>query len=131
MLEDWGVTKLAKHEYKESIEEMQHADIFIKRILLLGGLPNLQELGKLMIGEDVKEVIECDLKLELDGIQTYREGHPGLRSRRRLRLRDLFLNILKDEELHADGLETQLKLINQMGLQNYIQLNSGPDEEPG
>ena len=131
MLEDWGVTKLAKHEYKESIEEMQHADIFIKRILLLGGLPNLQELGKLMIGEDVKEVIECDLKLELDGIQTYRKAIQVCEAAGDYVSRDLFLNILKDEELHADGLETQLKLINQMGLQNYIQLNSGPDEEPG
>jgi bacterioferritin len=131
MLEDWGVTKLAKHEYKESIEEMQHADIFIKRILLLGGLPNLQELGKLMIGEDVKEVIECDLKLELDGIQTYRKAIQVCEAAGDYVSRDIFLNILKDEELHADGLETQLKLITQMGLQNYIQLNSGPDEEPG
>src|SRR5690606_17659603 len=74
MLEDWGVTKLAKHEYKESIEEMNHADVFIKRILLLGGVPNLQHLDKLMIGENVKEVLECDLKLEEGGIKAYRES---------------------------------------------------------
>jgi bacterioferritin len=74
LLEDWGVTKLAKHEYKESIEEMMHADEFIKRILLLGGMPNMQELGKLFIGEDVKEVLECDLKLEDDAIKLYREA---------------------------------------------------------
>ncbi|MCE7888017.1 MAG: bacterioferritin [Alphaproteobacteria bacterium PRO2] len=130
MLEDWGVTKLARHEYKESIEEMHHADIFIKRILLLGGLPNLQELGKLLIGENVKEVIECDLKLELDGIETYRKAIKICEEANDYVSRDLFLNILKDEEMHADGLETQLKLIDQVGLQNYIQLNSGPDEEP-
>lgn len=131
MLEDWGVTKLAAHEYKESIEEMQHADIFIKRILLLGGLPNLQELGKLFIGEDVKEVIECDLKLELDGIATYKKAIEICEAAKDYVSRDIFLNILKDEEMHADGLATQLKLIEQIGLQNYIQLNSGPDEEPG
>lgn len=130
LLEDWGVTKLAKHEYKESIEEMHHADIFIKRILLLGGLPNLQELGKLFIGEDVKEVIECDLKLELDGIKTYREAMKICDAAGDYVSRDIFLQILKDEEMHADGLATQLKMIEQVGIQNYIQLNSGPDEEP-
>jgi bacterioferritin len=129
MLEDWGVTKLAAHEYKESIEEMKHADTFIKRILLLGGLPNLQELGKLFIGEDVKEVIECDLKLELDGIKTYRKAIEVCEEAGDYVSRDIFLQILKDEEEHADGLETQLKLIGQIGLQNYIQLNSAPDEE--
>lgn len=130
MLEDWGVTKLAKHEYKESIEEMHHADLFIKRILLVGGLPNLQELGKLFIGEDVKEVIQCDLKLEVDGIKTYRKAIEVCEAAGDYVSRDLFLQILKDEEAHADGLETQLKLMDQIGLQNYIQLNSGPDEEP-
>ncbi len=131
MLEDWGVTKLAKHEYQESIEEMQHADIFIKRILLLGGLPNLQELGKLFIGEDVKEVIECDLKLELDGIQTYKKAIKICEEAGDYVSRDIFLNILRDEEGHADGLQTQLQLIEQMGLQNYIQLQSTPQNEGG
>ncbi len=129
MLEDWGVTKLAKHEYKESIEEMMHADIFIKRILLLGGLPNLQELGKLFIGEDVKEIIECDLKLELDGIETYRKAIKICDEAGDYVSRDIFLQILKDEEEHADGLQTQLQLIDRIGLQNYIQLQSAPQDE--
>jgi bacterioferritin len=129
MLEDWGVTKMAKHEYKESIEEMHHADRLIKRILLLGGLPNLQELGKLMIGEDVKEVLECDLKLELDGIQAYRKAIAYCESVNDYVSRDLFLSILADEEEHADGIKTQLQMIEQMGLQNYIQLQSGAADE--
>ena len=129
MCKNWGYERLAKKKREESIEEMKHADTFIKRILLLGGLPNLQELGKLFIGEDVKEVIECDLKLELDGIKTYRKAIEVCEAAGDYVSRDLFLQILKDEEAHADGLETQLKLISQIGLQNYIQLNSGPDEE--
>ena len=124
MLEDWGVSKLAKHEYKESIEEMQHADLLIKRVLFLEGLPNLQELGKLMIGEDVKEVIECDLKLELDGVKSYKEAVAVAEAAGDYVSRDLFLAILKDEEHHVDYLETQLELIEQMGIENYIQLNS-------
>ena len=124
MLEDWGVTKLAKHEYKESIEEMMHADKFIKRILFLEGLPNLQELGKLMIGEDVKEIIECDLKLELAGVKAYKEAVAYCDTVQDFVSRDLFIQILKDEEHHVDYLETQLQLIEQMGIENYIQLNS-------
>lgn len=128
MLEDWGVLKLARHEYKESIEEMQHADEFIKRILLLGGLPNMQELGKLFIGEDVKEVIECDLKLEVDAVALYREAVGYCESVKDYVSRDLFAKILGEEEKHADGLETQLKLIDQIGIQNYIQLQTEPEE---
>lgn len=124
MLDDWGVTKLAKHEYKESIEEMHHADTLIKRILFLEGLPNLQELGKLMIGEDVKEIIECDLKLELDGVKGYKEAAAYAESVGDYVSRDLFITILKDEEGHVDYLETQLELIEQIGIENYIQLNS-------
>lgn len=124
MLEDWGITKLAKHEYNESIEEMKHADELIKRILFVGGLPNLQDLGKLMIGEDVKEVLECDLKLEVDGAAHYREAIAYAESIKDFVSRDLFLAILKDEEGHEDYLETQLQMIENMGLQNYIQLNS-------
>jgi bacterioferritin len=124
MLENWGVTKLAKHEYKESIEEMQHADLLIKRILFLEGLPNLQDLGKLMIGESVKETLECDLKLELDGVRHYREALDYANSVKDFVTRDLFARILADEEGHVDYLETQLDLIKQMGIQNYIQLNS-------
>jgi bacterioferritin len=124
MLDDWGVSKLAKHEYKESIEEMMHADTLIKRILFLEGLPNLQELGKLMIGEDVKEILECDLKLELDGVKSYREAVAYADSVNDFVSRDLFAKILVDEEAHVDYLETQLRLIEQVGIQNYIQLNS-------
>jgi bacterioferritin len=124
MLEDWGVTKLAKHEYKESIEEMMHADKLIKRILFLEGLPNLQELGKLFIGEDVKEILECDLKLELDGVKSYKEALAYCDSVQDYVSRDLFLEILKEEEHHVDYLETQLTLIEQIGIEKYILLNS-------
>lgn len=129
MLDDWGVAKLAKHEYDESIEEMRHADVLIQRILLLEGLPNLQELGKLFIGENVKEVIESDLKLELDGINVYREGIKIAEAANDYVTRDLFLTILKDEEGHQDHLETQLKLIEQIGIERFIQLNSAAESE--
>lgn len=124
MLDDWGVTKLRKHEYKESIEEMQHADILIQRILLLEGLPNLQELGKLYIGENVEEVIQGDLKLEQEGIANYRAGIKDCEEAGDYVTRDLFIKILADEEGHEDHLNTQLKMIEQMGLDKYIQLNS-------
>ncbi len=124
MLEDWGVTKLAKHEYNESIEEMQHADRLIKRILFLEGLPNLQEVGKLYIGETVKETLECDLKIEIDGVKNYKEAVKYADSVQDYVSRDLFASILVDEEGHVDYLETQLELIKQIGEQNYIQLNS-------
>jgi bacterioferritin len=126
MLENWGVTKLAAHEKKESIEEMQHADRLIQRILLLEGLPNLQDLGKLMIGQDVKETIECDMKLEIEGIKQYREGIKVAEEAGDYVTRDLFLSILSDEEKHLDDQETQLDLIRQIGIQNFIQLNSDP-----
>lgn len=129
MLEDWGVAKLAKHEYDESIEEMQHADRLIQRILLLGGLPNLQELGKLFIGQNVKEVIECDLKLEIDGIKAYREGIKTAEGAGDYVTSDLFKSILADEEGHQDHLETQLNLIEQIGIENFIQLNSAAEGE--
>ncbi len=124
MLEDWGITKLAKHEYNESIEEMQHADELIKRILFLEGLPNLQEVGKLHIGENVKEIMECDLKIEIDGVKNYKEAVAYAESVQDFVSRDLFAKILTDEEGHVDYLETQLQMIEDMGLQNYIQLNS-------
>lgn len=128
MLDDWGVTKMGKHEYKESIEEMNHADRFIKRILLLEGLPNLQELGKLYIGENVKEIVECDLKLEMEGISYYKEAAKYAESVGDYVTRDLFVNILADEEGHADHLETQLDLIETIGLEKYILLNSEAQE---
>ncbi len=129
MLDDWGVTKMGKHEYDESIEEMQHADLLIKRILLLEGLPNLQGLGKLYIGENVEEVIKGDLKLELEGIENYRAGIKDCEEANDYVTRDLFIKILTDEEGHEDFLNTQLKLIEQMGIERYIQLNSAPTPE--
>jgi bacterioferritin len=133
LLEDWGVTKLARHEYKESIEEMHHADVFIKRILLLGGMPNLQHLDKLLIGENVKEVLECDLKLEEAGIKAYREAIKTCEEAGDYVSRDIFVTILKDEEEHADHYQTQLELIKQIGIERYIALNSDPliDAEGG
>ncbi len=124
MLEDWGVTKLGKHEYNESIEEMKHADELIQRILFLEGLPNLQELGKLHIGENVKEILECDLKIEIDGAEAYRKAAAYAESVHDYVTRDLFIRILSDEEGHIDYLETQLQMIEDMGIQNYIQINS-------
>ena len=124
MLDDWGVTKLGKHEYNESIEEMKHAEELIDRILFLGGLPNLQEVGKLFIGEDVKEILECDLKIELDGVKNYKEAIAYAREVQDFISEDLFKKILADEEGHIDYLETQLELIEQMGIERYIQLNS-------
>jgi bacterioferritin len=124
MFDDWGVTKLGKHEYKESIEEMQHADLLIKRILLLGGLPNLQDLCKLYIGQDVKEALEGDLKLELEGIQNYRDGIKDCEAAHDYVTRDLFIKLLADEEGHEDFLNTQLSMIDAMGLPKYMLLNS-------
>ena len=124
MLEDWGITKLGKHEYNESIEEMKHADDIIQRILFLEGLPNLQELGKLQIGENVKEILECDLKIELDGAKSYKEAIAYCESVQDFITRDLLMGILQAEEGHIDYLETQLQMIEDMGIENYIQLNS-------
>ena len=124
ILEDWGVTKLAKHEYNESIEEMHHADDLIKRILFLEGLPNLQDIAKLHIGETVKETLECDLKIELEGVKGYKEAIKYCREIGDFVTEDLLKKILQDEEGHVDYLETQLEAINQMGIENYIQINS-------
>ncbi|MFK7840238.1 MAG: bacterioferritin [Bdellovibrionales bacterium] len=124
MLDDWGVTKLGKHEYNESIEEMKHAEELIDRILFLGGLPNLQEVGKLHIGENVKEILECDLKIEVEGVVAYKKAIAHARDVQDFVTEDLFKKILTDEEGHVDYLETQLELIEQIGIENYIQLNS-------
>jgi bacterioferritin len=127
MLEDWGVSKLAAHEKAESIEEMVHAEKLIDRILLLEGLPNLQDLGKLKIGENVVEVIKSDMALEKDGIKGYREGIAVAEKAGDYVTADLFKAILAEEEVHLDHQETQLKMIEDMGLQNFLALNSAPE----
>ena len=129
MLKDWGVSKLAKKEYEESIEEMNHADTIIERILFLGGLPNLQDLGKLHIGETVEEILQCDMKLEDHAIPMYRDAVEHCESVRDYGTRDILQAILVEEEEHVDFLETQFDLIRQMGIQNYIQLQSAPVTE--
>jgi bacterioferritin len=121
MLENWGFAKRGQAEYKESIEEMQHADRLIQRILLLDGLPNLQDLGKLYIGQDLKEVIECDLRLELEGIEHYRASIALCEKHHDFVTRDLFAEILADEEQHQDHNRTELELIERIGIQNFGQ----------
>lgn len=121
MLEDMGFEKLAVKEREESIDEMKHADILMERILFLEGLPNLQDLGKLRIGETVGEMFKCDLAMELDAIPDLRDGVEYCESVRDYVSRDLFQKILDSEEAHVDWLETQLSLIEQVGEQNYLQ----------
>jgi bacterioferritin len=125
MLEHWGVVKLGAHEYDESIDEMKHADMLIKRLLFLGGEPRL-ELDKLLIGNTVQEVLECDLRLEQLAMPQLREAIPYCERVRDFVTRDLFSEILEGEEEHVDFLETQLELITKIGLENYIQLQSQP-----
>lgn len=127
MLKDWGVTKLGDYEHKESIEEMHHADWLIERILFLGGLPNLQALGKLRIGENVEEILQCDLALENDAIPSLRDAIEYCESIRDYVSRDLFGKILQNEEEHVDYIETQFELIERTGIQNYIQLQAEPN----
>jgi bacterioferritin len=126
MLRNWGITRFADYEYKESIEEMQHADQLIERILFLEGLPNLQDLGKLLLGENPSEILECDLSLERMALPELREGIALCESAGDYVTRDLLRAILRNEEEHVDWLETQLGLIERMGLENYIQLQSSP-----
>ena len=124
MLRHWGVAKLGVHEYSESIDEMKHADRLIERILFLDGLPNLQDLDKLLIGETVREILECDLQLEQQAMPALRDGIAHCESVRDFVTRDLFSEILEAEEHHVDFIETQLDLIPKIGLENYIQLES-------
>ncbi|NQY97869.1 MAG: bacterioferritin [Henriciella sp.] len=124
MLKDWGVSKLGDYEYKESIEEMNHADWLIERILFLGGLPNLQDLGKLRIGESVEEILKCDLALEEDAIPLLRDAMEYCEKQRDYVSRDLFGKILHNEEEHVDYIETQFDLIERVGIENYISLQS-------
>ena len=121
MYEDWGLEKLGKHEYHESIDEMQHADKLIKRILFLEGIPNLQDLGKLMIGENTKEMLASDLKLELNAIPDLKAAIAYCESVGDYGSRELLEDILESEEEHIDWLETQLGLIEKVGLENYLQ----------
>ena len=128
MLRHWGVTKLGDREYHQSIDEMKDADKLIDRILFLGGLPNLQDLDKLLIGENVREILECDLRLEQTGITRLREAIAYCEGVRDFVSRDLFSDILEGEEDQVDFIETQFELIDRIGLERYIQLQSGPSD---
>jgi len=121
MQADWGFEHLAKHSMEESIDEMKHAEKITERILFLEGLPNLQGLGKLMIGEDVKEMLECDLRLEMIAIPDLREGIKLCEQVGDFATHQLLQEILSSEEEHVDWIETQLGLIDKTGLQNYLQ----------
>lgn len=121
MYKHWGLEKLGKKEYQESIGEMKHADQLIDRILMLEGLPNLQALHKLLIGDDTKEMLQCDLQLEMAAQKTVKEGIAVSEATADYVSRDLFLKILDDTEEHIDWLETQLELIEKIGIQNYLQ----------
>jgi bacterioferritin len=121
MYKDWGLSKLGDYEHGESVDEMKHADVLIDRVLFLEGLPNLQDLGKLRIGEHVQEMLQCDLDLELDAIPDLRAGIAYCESHKDYVSRDLFDAILTSEEEHVDWLETQLDLIGKVGLENYCQ----------
>jgi len=124
MLRNWGVKKLGEYEYKESIDEMKHADRIIERILFLDGLPNLQDLDKLLIGENVEEILGCDLALEQKGIADLRLAIVDCEAVRDFVTRDLLSDILESEEDAIDFIETQRELIARVGIQNYIQLQS-------
>ena len=121
MLKDWGLHKLGDKEFEESVDEMKHADQIIERVLFLEGLPNLQDLGKLRIGEDVPEILQCDLDLEMDAIPDLRAAIAYCEAHKDYVSREIFDSILESEEEHVDWLETQLELIERVGLENYQQ----------
>jgi bacterioferritin len=128
MLDNWGVTRLAEYERHESIDEMKHADRLADRILFLEGLPNFQMLGRLRVGETVPEILNADLDLEREAVEQLRGAIAHCEKARDFVSRELFESILASEESHIDFLETQFELIDRMGLQNYIQLQSKPAE---
>ena len=125
MLKNWGFGKLARHEYEESIEEMKHADRLMDRILMLDGLPNLQDLGKLLIGESAVEVLHCDLKVEMAAQAYLKEAIAHCESVRDYVSRDLFSDLLDDTEAHIDHLETEIGLVAQVGEPNWLQSQMG------
>ncbi|MFD1107190.1 bacterioferritin [Sphingobium olei] len=129
MLNHWGVEKLAKFEYEESIDEMKHADKLAERILFLDGLPNFQLLGRLKIGETVEEILKADLELEYEALPVLKDAIAYCESIRDYVSRDLFQYILESEEEHVDALETQFEMIERMGIQNYVQLQSKAKED--
>jgi bacterioferritin len=128
MLKHWGITKLGKYEYDQSIDEMKDADELIERILFLDGLPNLQDLDKLLIGENVREILECDLRLEHAAIARLRDAIAHCEGVRDFVTRDLLSEMLEGEEDQVDFIETQLELIDRVGIENYVQLQSGSAE---
>jgi bacterioferritin len=121
MYQNWGLNRLNEHEYEESIEEMKHADALIKRILFLDGLPNLQELGKLLIGEKPEECVDCDLQLEMTSRETLVGGIAACEAARDYVSREILEEILEDTEAHIDWLETQRGVMQKVGLQNWLQ----------
>jgi bacterioferritin len=125
MLEHWGFARMAKHEYDESIEEMKHADRLIARILMIDGLPNLQDLGKLLVGETAIEVLDCDLKLERASQVVLKDAIAHCESVRDYVSREILDDILAATEEHIDHLETQLELVGKVGEQNYLQSQMG------
>ena len=126
VLADWGVSKLAEYERHESIDEMKHADILAERILFLNGLPNFQAIHKLKVGETVEEILKADLAMENEAIPLLRDAIDHCEGVRDFVSREIFARILESEEEHVDFLETQFDMIERMGLQNYVQLNSEP-----
>ncbi|GAA4859161.1 bacterioferritin [Luteimonas vadosa] len=128
MLKNWGLHELAKHEYEESIDEMKHADALADRILFLDGLPNFQALGKLRVGENPREILECDLALELEAIPALKTAIAHCEKVSDFVSRKLFADILESEEEHVDWLETQLSLVERLGEQNYLQIKVDGDD---